>query len=128
MIKKFQNFKTPLDEQAIQIDALFSKICREGARIGTGSYTGDGVSGTAVAIGFSPSFIAISESHNLGTASFPVSGNMAFAFSLNAGVSYIPGTGFVNNAVTGFSDTGITLGTNVAVNEAGTSYIYMAVG
>ena len=126
--RKDVTFRAPLDDYATQLEILLQNISRDGLRSVSGSYTGDGTTSKTVEIGFAPNLLIISENVNTGTASFPVAKNMVFSLYANIGVSYIPGTGFVNDAVTGYSSGSVTLGVNTNVNEAGTAYLFLAIG
>ena len=128
MLPKTTVFKTPLDSQAIQLESYLSQISRDGLRGVSGTYTGDGTNNRQVSIGFSPVLIVISKFVDLGKTTFPLGGNIVFALSGNPGVSYVPGTGFVKDAVITFNNTGITVGTNTSVNAAGSTFTYFAIG
>ena len=118
----------PLDSQVPYLEQFLNDVSREGLKSLSGSYTGDGTTSKTVTIGFAPILLIISENVNLSSAIFPVAKNMVFSIYSNIGVSYIPGTGFVKDAVTGFSNGSISLGINANVNTAGTSYLFLAIG
>ena len=129
MINKPVKFTPPLEDiKIIALENFLSEVGRSAGRIAQGSYTGDGTSGKVLTIGFSPSLLVISKQANLATESFPLAGNMVFSLSGNSGVSYVPGTGFVKDAVLSFTNTGVTIGSNSAVNAANVSFIYFAIG
>lgn len=128
MHRKEVTFKAPLDDYATQLENLLQNISRDGLKSVSGSYTGDGTTSKTVEIGFAPILLIISKSVNTGTTTFPLAGNMVFSLYANIGVSYIPGTGFVNDAVTAYSNGSVTLGVNTNVNAAGTSYLFLAIG
>ena len=129
MIAKPTKFIPPLTEdQIIALETFLSNVGRQAGRISSGSYTGDGVSGKQITVGFAPAFLVISKQANLGTEAFPLSGNMVLSLQGNTGVSYLPGIGFVNDAVLSYSNTGFTIGVNASVNALNVPFIYFAIG
>ncbi len=57
-----------------------------------------------------------------------VTNNMLFATADNPGVSFVPSLGYILNGVTGFSNTGVTLGNSSDVNQETKTYTYFALG
>lgn len=128
MIRKDFTLRNPLDQYTVYLEKFLSDVSRDGLKSLSGSYTGDGTTSKTVTIGFKPILLIISENVNLASATFPVAKNMVFSLYSKVGVSYIPGTGFVNDAVTGFTNGVISLGVNTNVNTAGTDYLFLAIG
>jgi len=120
--------RTPLDNYIVPLESFLQVISRDGLKSLSGSYTGDGTTSKTVEIGFAPILLIISKSVNTGTTTFPLAGDMVFSLYANIGVSYIPGTGFVNDAVTAYSNGSVTLGVNTSVNQSGTLYLFLAIG
>jgi hypothetical protein len=129
MHRKTVTFQAPLDNSVLYLEQFLSDVAKNGLKSASGSYTGDGVSGKIITLDFTPVLVIVSKFINLGTeTSYPVSGNFVFSLRSNEGISYIPGTGFVKDAVTGISANTFTLSNNANVNTADTEYIFLAVG
>lgn len=86
-----------------------------------GSYTGDGVSGHTISgLGFQPDVVIIKSSS--ATPAFIRTAAQTAGQSKQMNAS----GGFSNNAITGFTSGGFTLGTNTNVNANGTTYYFVA--
>lgn len=114
------------DDKFSEIDRQLATLFLKGTQIRTGTYVGDGRTSHVVTMGLTPSFVYIQRQGDLGRDSFPVAGNAVFSMLSNPGVSYIPGTGFVKDAVLSYQATGITIGDNVSVNTINVTYCYFA--
>lgn len=128
MIPKNFIIKAPVDASALFLERFLGDVSRNALKSISGSYTGDGSSSKSVLVGFKPIILIISENISVASAAFPVTKDMVFSLGNNDGVSYIPGTGFVKDAITGYSNGSISLGVNANVNTAGTNYLFLAIG
>lgn len=134
MIPKTKTLRPPwdkdriADEQVIALELMLGNLHKEAIRYRVSTYIGDGVNNRSITIGFAPILIYIQRWLDKNKDTFPFSGNACFAFKDNDGVAYIPGTGFVKNAILSYNNNGVVLGTNVAVNEATKKFLYFALG
>jgi len=130
MIRKDFSIKKPIEDYGSFIEKFLNDVSKDALKSKSGSYVGDGTTTKTISIGFNPSLLIISENIDLAKAIFPVSSSFVFSLSSNSGVSYIPGVGFVNDAITGYdnSNGNISLGLNSSVNSAGKNYLFLAIG
>jgi hypothetical protein len=128
LIRKDFALQPPLDSYAIYLEKFLNDVSRTALKSVSGAYVGDGTTSKTVFVGFAPILLIISQNVRLGVDALPVAKNMVFSLYSNIGVSYIPGTGFVGDAVTGYSNGNITLGVNNNVNESGKNYLFLAIG
>lgn len=116
------------DSKLVNLERMLILLFSGALQHRVASYTGDGVDDREIDVGTDIKVAMILRKPDKNTASFPVSGNAVFAFQENDGVSYVPGTGFVNNAVKSVLNRKLKLGINTDVNEAGTNYFYFIIG
>lgn len=122
MIDKFITFKPPWgDSQVVQLELLLEEISEKGLQAKTGTYTGNGEDDNTVNMNIYPVFVIIMKSE-------AGAGDAVFSIRNMAGVSYIPGSGFVSGAIKTFEPSGVTIGTNADVNTSGTDFTYLAIG
>lgn len=129
MIQRTSQISTPLtDDKVVVLEQQLQTLFTNGAQIRTGEYTGDGTASRVLTIGVRPLFVYIARKIDIGrTVSWPVLGNSVFSSFTNIGVSYIPGAGYVKDAVLSFSPTGITLGSNANVNASKVVFNYFII-
>jgi len=122
MIPKQVTLTPPWNDRKVsQLEKMLVSIFGSGLQSRVGSYTGDGTDDRDFIIGMKVIFIYIQRK----TA---VAGNAVFAIREADGISFVPGSGFVSDAVKAFTPTGITMGTNVDINGSGLTYAYLAIG
>jgi len=122
MIQKDIVFRPPwTDKSVAQIEILLSRFSEKSLQYRSGNYVGDGRDDRDVFIGLHPIFVYIQRS-------VAGAGNAVFAIRQAEGVSFIPGGGFVSDAIKAFERDGITVGSNTDVNAVGLEYSYLALG
>jgi len=125
MLSRTAQITPPLSDDKIgELDRQLSTIFAKGLQYKSGTYVGDGRVSHVITMGVSPVFVYIQKQGDLGRNTFPVAGNSVFALAGNPGVAYIPGTGFVKDAVLSYQNTGITIGVNANVNTVAVTYCY----
>jgi hypothetical protein len=128
MLRKTFVIQKPIENFAVPIELFLKDVSEKALQSYQGSYVGTGKSGKKVTFPFSPKIVVISPYIDVGRTGDTTTGNMLFALSSNVGVTWVPGTGFVKNAVISFQNDGFTLGSNADCNTNGTNYIFLAVG
>lgn len=122
MIPKSITLTPPWEDLKVsQLEQLMVTLFSSSLRSRSGTFTGNGIDGTAVTMGFKPLFVYAQR-----TAAG--AGNSVFAIREAGGVSFIPGSGFVSDAIKSFTPDGVTVGTNSNINSSGIQYAYIAVG
>lgn len=125
MIDKPVIFKPPWsDADTVQAELLLSDIARNALMSRSGTYIGDGLDNRELLVGTKPKMIYIQRSVEVASGT---KGGL-FAISIAEAVSYVPGVGIVSDAVKSFDADGVTIGTNVNINESGTEYAFFAIG
>lgn len=130
MINKFETVSS-LDgsgigsPEAVLVERLFSEVFQSALQSASVVYIGNGIT-KRIDVGFSPQIVVILRQVPISTASLV--GEMAVALVANAGKTFITGGGYVSNAVTGFTERGIIVGTDSRVNGSGLGFILFAIG
>jgi hypothetical protein len=125
MFNRPAQITAPLSDDKIgELDRQLSTIFSKSIQAKFGTYTGDGRSSHIIDMGVSPLMVYIQKQGDLGRNTFPLAGNSVFALAGNPGVAYIPGTGYVKDAVLSYQNTGITIGSNSNVNAINVVYCY----
>lgn len=123
MIPKPTTINPPLDvPKTIQLELMLVRLFSSAAQFKTGTYTGSGVAGRSLTLGFKAVFIYIQKTATGG------SNVGAFALRDAPDATFIPGSGTVAGAVTAWGSEDITLGANANVNGANLTYAYFAIG
>ena len=118
-----------MDDYVVHLETFLTLLAKDSLKSSSGSYIGDGTNKKTITFDFIPKVVIISKYVDLGrNTTWPVSGNVCIALLGNVGIAYIPGTGFVKDAITDMSVKGLSLGVNVNVNEANKQFIYLAIG
>ncbi len=129
MLRKNFTLQQPVDNFAVPLELFLKDVATNALQSYQGIYKGTGKSGTKISpISFSPKIVVISPFIDVGRATATTAGNMVFALAGNAGITWIPGTGFVKDGVISYQNDGFTLGANANCNTNGTTYVYFVVG
>jgi hypothetical protein len=123
-------FRAPLDSQAPQLEQLLTAITATGLKFTTGTYLGNGAERT-VALASAPEILIIIPKFPPNTT-YPViqtaSNQLSITFRVTPKITWIPGFGYVADAVTSLSHNAMTLGVNAAVNSISQEYAYILIG
>lgn len=134
MIQKTTSITPPLDDfKVVALEAQLATLFTNALQCRVGTFTGDGRTSRTLTLGIKALFLYIQKfidptSPAILAAGFPIAGNGTFSLRDMPGVTYVPGTGFVNDAVKSYTSDGVTLGSNANVNQVGTQYLFFAIG
>ena len=103
------------------LDKFLTDLSTQALRGRMLSYTGTGVDGQVIDLGFPADFLYI----HAGTVG---SLNGVLAMRQSPDVTFIPGSGQVAGAVKEWTASGVIVGTNANVNTAGQVYHLLAIG
>ena len=132
MVKRLFKLRPPVDDrQMSSLDSDIANIYQKSLQNITNTYTGTGISGVVVKVGFKPTKVDIYrvfQKNQFSSSGTSLAGEFATTLVDMGGISFISGSGYVNNAIIAIGVDSFTLGTHPGVNAYGVTYLYYAVG
>ena len=107
--------------------ALDARPAAAQMRVGTGSYFGDGVAGSAITVGFQPDVVIVRSER--GSPAYAGHEAVARTSTMGAGDvsrSLVSSTASETGLITSLTATGFTVGADIRVNQAGVVYYWTA--
>ena len=122
IVKDFRYYGNADDQR---LDAYLDKVSRQAATVRVVEYAGNGQSARTVELETAGLSFAIIQRKGYSIGAVPT--QPVFAWSINAGVSYVVGGSSITDGIMVFANGGIVVGSNAAVNGVGFDYILMGV-
>jgi len=132
VVNRLFKLRPPVDDrQMSSLDSDIANLYQKSLQHTTNTYTGTGIPGVIVTVGFNAEKIEVYrlfQKNQFSSSVTSLAGEVVTTLIGMGGISFVSGVGYVNNAIIAIGVDSFTLGTHPGVNAYGVTYLYYAVG